>query len=119
MKEISKTALDTLLVGRIEYGVLIIEDFRMQDVHGAIGRTFKRFETDPRIYKIFLYVPAKNIETIKLLLKEDFKIEGVHPRHFEGLNYISMGKVLRDRKEVLPGPEFSMDQVIEFYAGGD
>jgi hypothetical protein len=107
---------EQLPAGRVEDGVLTIEDFRMAGVEGGISQIFSQLAADRRIAKIFLFTPAKNMETIKLLLKEGFKIEGVHPEHYEGLNYISMGKVIRKRGEVIRGPEFSMDEVLDFYS---
>lgn len=49
-------------------------------------------------WKIFLYTSIKNRAAVNRYQKLGFTVEGVHPNHYFGWDFISMGKVLIRRK---------------------
>jgi ribosomal protein S18 acetylase RimI-like enzyme len=59
-------------------------------------------------FKIILYASNKNISAIRRYEKLGYTIEGVHPNHFFGWNFVSMGKILTHKTwhgEIMKQPD--------------
>lgn len=64
---------------------------------GVFSRLLKKVERQLRkenVLKIILFASNKNIPAIRRYLKLGYAIEGVHPNHFFGWTFLSLGKVL-------------------------
>ena len=49
------------------------------------------------IYKITLFATASNLDTQKVYVSHGYRLEGVHPNHFFGYDFVSFGKIVQSR----------------------
>jgi hypothetical protein len=83
-------------------------------------RTLEEELTFQGFFKIFLQSSMKNIPAIKRYLHMGYKIEGVHPNHHFGWDFMSFGKVLNRKTwsgPVLSEPTFEIEDLREIYGG--
>ena len=51
-----------------------------------------------KLYKFWFYVSTKNRPAIECYLKNGYTIEGVHPNHFYGWDFLAFGKVITPKR---------------------
>ena len=72
-------------------------------------------------FKIFLMASVKDKAAIERFLSMGYRIEGVHPNHSYGWDFISFGKPIVVKKWEDPAaaePDFDIGSLIRFYANG-
>lgn len=72
--------------------------FRERGVFSKLLRSIERELYRRKCYKFWFYVSATNIPAIKCYTKAGYALEGIHPNHFFGWDFVTFGKVIYRRR---------------------
>lgn len=80
-----------------EWGV-VHPSVRRRGIFTKLLATVESEVAKHRAYKFWFYVSSKNIPALRCYVKAGYKIEGLHPNHFFGWNFVTVGKILRRKR---------------------
>ena len=72
--------------------------FRGRGIFSKLLRSVEAELRRRQLYKFWFYVSATNLPAIECYLKNGYVLEGVHPNHFYGWDFLTFGKVITRRR---------------------